>query len=295
MRAAFLFLLVVACGKGDDASDASPTNDASPTKDATAMDSTVADAPTDAVMEASMMDVADASAPSERVLWLDAAKGISLDGQSRVTKWADQTAFANDAAQADPNYRPTVLASAINGLPAIHFVLGMTGRQLIIPDALSFRWGTGDFIVAMVARWDNNPDGGLQYAAGGLFGKSGTNVTVTMLGGTLGNPGLIGATNPNSPIVKLAPYNDLKARLVAIRRTGMTLELRVNGVVEASQQLPLDDIDQATDPVEIGAAGSNAGAFQLDGDVAEIIAIRGTMTATELSTLESGLVTKYAL
>lgn len=297
MRASsFLSFCLLACNGPAIEPLADASADASDA--ATASDSKTSEASSDAfVPDDAPSDASDGSVPAMRVLWLDAAKGITLDGQSRVSKWADQTSYANDATEGTAQLRPSVLASAINGLPAVHFAISQTGNQLQIADSVSFHWGTGDFWIGVVARWDNNPDAGLQSVLGTMFLKPSTNANVGLFlgAGTGAGAGVSVADDPNAAIVKIAPYNDLKARLIALRRDGNKLELRVNGVVEVWRGDTMPNLDLATDPAVIGAAGSNGGAFELDGDIAEIIAVKGTMTPSDLATLESGLVAKYAL
>jgi hypothetical protein len=53
-------------------------------------------------------------------VWLKADAGVTTSGGS-VTAWADQSAAANGFTQAAPAQRPTLVASQVNGLPAIHF------------------------------------------------------------------------------------------------------------------------------------------------------------------------------
>jgi len=75
----------------------------------------------------------------------------------------------------------------------------------------------------------------------------------------------------------------------------MSLELRVNGVqVAMSSQVGSVDVSNAGAHVGIGSYISNSGQ-NLDGDIAEMIAIKGPVSQNDLTTLEMTLKSKYSL
>ena len=55
------------------------------------------------------------------VLWLDAATGITLDPEGRVTEWADRSGFGNNFVTKSTNSSPYYDAAGINGKPVVKF------------------------------------------------------------------------------------------------------------------------------------------------------------------------------
>lgn len=53
------------------------------------------------------------------ILWLDASEGITKDGSSQVSAWADQSSAGNNLSAAGS--KPIWTASELNGLPAVVF------------------------------------------------------------------------------------------------------------------------------------------------------------------------------
>jgi len=264
-------------------------------------------------------------------LWLDAAKGITLHGSNYVRFWADQSGNHNDGISGEPHpvEEPTLIASSINSLPALHFDPGTytgdggvgpncdgencgAGNNIMINDSPSLQWGTDDFLVEVVGRYSNSDPESPEYTyAGTFFFRSATN-----------GPWLRGNAFPTSPSTGLSAllsskeghdlnelvtaktgYNDGKARLMAMQRVGSVLSIRVNGQMTDTKTFssvldvtgPLVDGGDAGDGilVTIGAAYSDVS--RLDGDIAEVIAVRGTISATDLGGIEGYLMSKYAL
>jgi hypothetical protein len=225
------------------------------------------------------------------VLWLDGAKGVTKNNQNQVSKWADQSSSANDASQGTQSMQPVWSGSVINGFPALHFDMSNT-QSLTLADSTSLRWGTGDYLIEVVARYDNDA----QNSEFGLFyGKIGQNDGLLLIAGDVVNNdnGISAAIDMNNEMGFTKGYNDNAARIYAFRRTGSTLELRVNGAVVASQA--------QSGTVDVSASGIDAviGDFQsnipLDGDIAEIVGVKGATSSQDLSSLEAFLKAKYSL
>ena len=223
-------------------------------------------------------------------LWLDAAKGVTKNNQNQVSKWADQSANANDATQGTSSYQPVFNASVINGFPALHFSKNSTS-SFTIADASSLQWGTGDFVIAIVARFDNNAQNG---EFGNFFLKADNTSGVVFFANDVfqNDDGLTGAIDGNNSVDVTNSYSDNTARLYAFRRTGSTLELRVNGSqVGSSSQMGNVDVSAANNPVYIGDYQQQT---PLDGDIAELVAVKG-ISSQDLQSLEAFLKSKYNL
>ncbi len=237
-------------------------------------------------------------------LWLDAEHKTTLDGNGRLQTWGDLSGNNNDASQPTASSRPGVQSSSINNLPAVHFESQTTGPFLQIADSTSLQWGTGDFSIAIVARFSNNPAMGVTTGAADFYWKSTFNGTLGAGVGFLGNipqqnytvlAGLATVFNNSQFVFTTTAYNDGTARLYFTRRAAAKLELRVNGNSIATQTttVPLDVSAPGT-PVYIGAIG-NGVYYRLNGDIAEMIAVKGAITDPDLASLEGYLKAKYGL
>lgn len=312
--------LLAACGGStDNPMDASTQDTSSP--DVVA----VPDAGKDAVSDASMGDANDASADdasdatstdsgpdvvsdgggwdpksiSGLALWLDANKGVTKNNQNQVSKWADQSGNANDASQATVNNQPVWTANVVNALPAIHFTKNGSGSLLDIADAASLQFGTGDFSIEVVARFDNNPSNGTTDGFGVLYAKVGQSSGIFFIANDpFGmKAGVSGAFDGNNNISAQSSYNDNKSRLFGVRRVGSSLELRVQSMAAATKmQQGNTDVSASGVGVLIGRLDAmNQSVLKLDGDIAEMVAVKGSISAMDLKSLESYLTSKYNL
>ncbi len=332
------FLLVTWCAAlwscgGDsavvDAPDSGGVGDAQGAGDGGASGDSSADASVDALAvdasaDASSNDASATDAPtidgpttfdprsvSGLVVWLDANKGVTQTAAS-VSAWADQTSHGNDASQALSIRQPLFQASSINGRPALHFNRahgGNKGDVLAIADAVSLQWGTGDFYVVVVARFDNAiaTDG-----PGVLFDKSfgGTTngQTVMLLGGIpaplnggVASDGLVFNTRVQAGdyITTTHAYNNGAPHAFAMQRVGVQLDLRVDATSITSGASSGVDVSNVGGGLGAGKVliGSDydAGSLRLNGDVAEVLAVKGALSATDRAALEGYLKAKYGL
>jgi hypothetical protein len=312
-------LFAVGCG-GDTAVDLDGGDDGSTTPDTAAVDTgtgndsgTVDDTGTTADTGSDGTTTIDAGPfdPTQLgnlVLWLDAAKGVTQNNNA-VSAWADQTTFHNDASggMGNGSHQPTIAATVINGLPAVHFSGSFQQPQyFVIADSASLEFGAGDFAVFMVAQY-TNPTTGNFPSQGTFYNKVAGNNTPTgpQLYGNAPGPNntttgnvralLTTAINVNSAA---ATYDDGKPHRIGIRRTGNTLEVWTDGV---NASLTPDagtspDVSAVGSNVYIGARpGGNNVAGLLAGDIAEVIGMKGTVSASDVTNVDGYFKTKYAL
>ena len=243
------------------------------------------------------------------VLWLDANKGITLVA-SKASVWADQTSFKNDAAQAIALRQPTPTPGVINGKPVMRFDKGggnqgNVGNMMLIKDAVSLQWGTGDFYVATVARFDNAINEANTGRGNGLFYSKVSAISVSfpgpsLLGNIPGNGtasvGFFASTNAtlNNFVTTPTAYNNNNPHLFAFQRTGVKLDLRVDGVSVATSTSTGVNIDNVGTIARIGADG-DASQNRLNGDIAEMIAVKGVLSGSDLTNIEGTLKAKYGL
>ncbi len=255
------------------------------------------------------------------VLWLDGAKSVTtknVNNQTRVTLWGDQTVHKNDAAGSNQQQtfgqNPTSVMSVINSLPAVHFEAGGNqggGNILTIFDNSdgSLQWGTGDFYLAVVARFNNNPQDGAGRGVGTFYSKwfangNNTFTGVDMTGNIFGNnfgaqPGMYFSTeNSNTNFVTTATlYNDLKPHQFAFQRIGVKLDMRVDGASVQTSNSGGISVDAKNTQVRIGADlfGGQGMFGRLNGDIAEMLAVKGALSSNDQTGLEGYLKTKYGL
>lgn len=233
------------------------------------------------------------------VLWLEASQKVTQNN-GFVSGWGDLSGNGNDATQTTPLLQPFLQQAAINGRPAVHFSDANMGTVLTIADSATLNWGTKDYAIWIVGEYTNKPSGSNAdqgcffnkydtLAAGVygpfLFGNPSVNGYVTIGFGT--GAGLSYAT------VQTA-YNDGAPRLYSAHRTPMELDLRVNGNIVAADSKAATDLASPGIPVRIGME-LDGNRRRLKGDVAEIIAVRGTFTLQDVQKVDAYLTTKYAL
>jgi len=254
-----------------------------------------ADATTDAGNDSgAVIDASVLKSLPGLVVWLD-ARNVTLD-VSMVSVWPDQSGQKNDATQPAGPARPTMIDGAINGQPALHFTIG---TQLVINDSASMEWGTDDFYLAYVARFTNSPDGGATSGYGTLFLKgtpdAGLGVYANMFSPSLTiTPGVQMSLGPGGSevIQSPGPYNDGVARLYTFARQGTSLQIRVDGNVTATQAVSPFDVSGQPFTVVIGSLAAQQ---NLEGDISEIVAVRGALAANDRTAIEAYLNGKYAL
>jgi hypothetical protein len=284
-----------------------------------------ADTSADDVLDAPYEAEASAVYPVGRVgtipglsLWLRADKGISKTG-ARVDTWADQTPNGNNAQGpmvSGVDYRPTVIAGA-NGLPAIHFGSDLDGdggqvnrsTYLDVADSPSLQFGSGDFLIEVVVR-AVGPDtgalyvkqvGGEPFLGNGLYVNSGPTVALVSA--------WTSQVDDGDFLLSQVAKDTGHWRVFGMQRTGMNLSLRLDGPTPGSMELFChSDASKNLPPAipSLSAAGvdlylggrvtpGNGGIMFALADIAEVVAVGGSITTQDLNGLEGYLATKYAI
>jgi hypothetical protein len=231
------------------------------------------------------------------VLWLDAATGLTRDVQGGVTRWTDLSGRGNDAHQDVPAMRPT-LSSDDHGHPVLVFRPG--GVLLRVTDNELLQWGTGDwsmFIVASTVNTLDNPalfmhkqDPYFPYV-GWLFETNQSNAGEMGVGRLCGQLRYLDVRLCSAE----GGHDDGALVLFGLQRTDREwLAVRVNGRASAKGLVPVLDVSAAGSDLFIGGHGSQP-TFQLQGTIAEIVAVRGPLSDADRDALEHHLVDKYGL
>jgi hypothetical protein len=236
---------------------------------------------------------------SELAFWFDPTSLRQSNGL--VVQWVDLTGNLNDASQPTAAYQPTYTASGIGGLPSATFDGPIVFLQ--VADSPPLQWGTSDLLILAVVRGRS---------------QSGTNAMIYQKVGVSPFDGAalyLNADNPSQTTLAAAQlsgdvfavsapppstFDDGSVHLLGTRRTGVTLEIRVDGVVSNS-------IDNETvGTVNVSAPGYGAmigqngyrpsnGFQQFYGDIAEMIGVGQSLTQTDIDKLEQYLMARYGI
>ncbi len=228
------------------------------------------------------------------VLWLSADKDFSTDGGFAV--WKDQSGTGNDALQALSASIPALFdgGTGVGGKPALHF---SGAEYLQIADTASLQWAASDFSLFMVERHTNDPsvyailytkwtdDGAQGFPGFFLWADYPT------------SSGIVARLDTQNVVFGPDGGNDGIARVVGARKNGSDLQLYSGGKLvgempDASVANPAE-FNAPTIPAYIG--GRPQGIQMLQGDVAEVIGVKGTLTDKELADLHAYLKAKYNL
>jgi hypothetical protein len=286
----------VACVDSNPSS--APPADAGETTDGSTGDSSVT---TDGGIKdsgSSTVDAADANVwdPSMLAglaLWLDAEKGVT--GAANVSAWADQSGNGNNFSQATGANQPSLAANAVHGHSALQFTASGDSFLAEQPLSATLTFGTGDYEIMEVLEYDNVPanDQNIGYACVWVSSPS--------QGIFANNPGV-----PNAALyVQMAgtsvssvatTFNDAAYHRLGARRTGAVLEARTDGVVATTPITGTQDVTAGSIGAFIGGRIPTEGANQaLDGHIAEVVAVKGTVSDADAALLETYFKTKYGL
>jgi hypothetical protein len=298
-----------------DAAPPNPISDAGSPKDAT-MDAPIPDAAGDAMeaspdSDAALPDASDgavleASAPwtpaaiqSKLAFWFDPTSLVQVAGN--VVKWTDLSGNGNDAIQPEAAFEPTYTAAGIHGLPSATFP--GTAAFLRIVDAPSMQWRRSDLVVLVVMRGTAQTGqeamlyqktGPSPYDGVNLYINADKPVLTSLAAAQVSGQVYVVSTPPPATFV------DGSTHLVGIRRSGATLEVRVDGVVSSSitqAAVATTDVSAIGSDAIIGQNGSSPLALiqQFAGEIAEMVGVGGPLTPDEVARLESYMKARYAI
>lgn len=234
---------------------------------------------------------------SRVVLWLE---GDSFKGIDGGVMWPDKSGQGNDAFQDASTRMPALLDAGSEGGINGHGVVHFAGNEFLrIADSTTLQWAASDFAFYVVMRHLNGAVVSPNYAI--VYSKW-TDTPPEFPGFFMwasypGSTGYVTRFNASQALESDGGLNDGVMRLVGTRRSGANYELRVSGTkVDMLSDASIPDPDAfnaAGMPAFIG--GRDAPIQQLQGDIAEIVAIKGTLTDVEQTTLEAYLKKKYGL
>ncbi|HEX4406371.1 MAG TPA: hypothetical protein VH560_16145 [Polyangia bacterium] len=209
-------------------------------------------------------------------LWLDASRGVS---DPTVETWHDQSPNADAAVAVAGSLTPDYLRNELNGYPAVQ-LQGTATMTVTGPHAgAAAAFGTAEFLVEIVTRWDRDSTFLQTDHAFVVSGDTEASMTV--------------GTTP----LRTAGANlgDGTFHVVGARRSGVgastRLDLRVDGAVAAT-------VTSADDARDLGGAADTPVATLgpgNDAELVELVVVKGPISSANLSGLEGYLRAKYAL
>jgi hypothetical protein len=227
------------------------------------------------------------------VLWLNAEKGVT--GTANVSAWADQSGNGNNFSQAAGANQPSLTGNAVNGHSALQFTANGDSFLEEEPLSTTLTFGTGDYEVMEVVAYDNTPANEQSKGYACLWVSSPTQG--------------IFANNPSVPNASLyvqmagtsiasaaTTFNDAAYHRLGARRKGTVLEARADGVVAMTAITGTQDVTAGSIGAFIGGRVPAEGANQaLNGHIAEVVAVKGTVSDADAALLETYFKTKYGL
>lgn len=263
----------------------------------------------DEAQTATIINNSTTSIVPELIVWLKADAGVVSDGSGNVTQWTDQSVYNHNAldnlAVNQYSAPPTLASGAINGLPSVNF----NGSQLLnIPNDPNLAIN-GDVTICLVL--DKTVTGtcdpisktggrGLPYTGTPLHGYTNNlpapfdyQITSAQKSNWVWGNGGGGApaTLTSSGALVINQYY-----IVTMVVRGTNSSWYLNGSFNGSANLPEAPADGGN-PIMLGVRAdsgnaSDAGAT-FTGNLSEVMVFRGTVTPSDLVSINSYLGAKY--
>jgi hypothetical protein len=226
-------------------------------------------------------------------LWLKADAGITADA-ARVAKWADQSASKIDAAQEEPDSRPTLVNNAIAGKPVLRF----DG----VDDYMTFTLpvnGLSGMTIFLVAANSEDRSGGVGEGCNcraqncAIFWNETTSWGTVYLSPFQSQVNWrFGTTQTGNWPLYTRPAAIGNAYTVTVsKKDGATDSLYINGQPVMSEGGKEPAIDGCQDEGNLGR-GYNDDTF-FPGDIAEVLVYDRALPDAERQAVEQYLIAKY--
>lgn len=220
--------------------------------------------------------------PIDAVLHLRGDSGVQNDEERRVAGWADQSGKGHDAAQSQPESRPTLVRDAFGGRPALRF----TGQRQFLHLAGQVL-SSQRFTIVAVAR--DNGKGSHREIFSNWNGAAGNSVSSVFLG-TTGNATVRFSDDFGAAGEIVEPSRPFLLTAVAGEHEAAVFQ---NDQPLARKSSPLAP-RVLTTPFVVGQQGNIDGEFW-SGDIAELLVYDRALTDAELRQVWGVLSTRYGL
>jgi hypothetical protein len=231
-----------------------------------------------------------AQIPSGAALWLKADAGVTQVG-GKVTAWADQSGNNYNVSQATVANQPILQTNVFNGQPAIYFDGGSNFLNNTTQNPVTAGAARTIFVVLKTTcASDGNTAIAFRRTAPChvLQTNPSTNFIYTD-----------GINAPNNSTVLATLFDTLKVKPTVLTYfsggTGTKIQYRQNGVAQVVSQTGNVSTESGATGFTIGRREDNSfGNYgQTDGWIAEIIVYNSQLNATDITTVENYLSTKY--
>lgn len=219
----------------------------------------------------------------------DAITGLS-DGEA-VASWVDSSGNGNTLTQSVSGAKPSYETNELNSLPIVRFDKDASpGDNLFNADlGGDFEPGTGDFYIAMVAKF---PSSGTQFVmAKANSGVQGLNVFISGSNLTF-RPQTVGTSTQT--IVQNSVV-DSSFHTIVCRRLSSTLGSEYDGSAFSTDNGTKVNDGDLNNNANYNIASSSTGGLDVDLDLAEALVAVGTLTDDNLQRITGYLAHKYAL
>jgi len=222
--------------------------------------------------------------------WFKADAIAGLADGAAVATWTDASGNGYNAAQSTPSQRPSYLANAINGLPAVHFNNANN-------TCLAFnRPVQNDFTILCVFRSTQGIGTGMQFYQGAGLVNGEVPNTTNDFGTSLNASGriLAGTGNPDVTAASSSGYNDGTPHLMTFKRTRSSgaLALYLDGLLSATAT---GGVQSLTAPGQLVLGAQQNLINFLTGDIAEVKIFNTALSNLDRKAEESVLACKYGI
>lgn len=216
-------------------------------------------------------------------LWLDGADSdrVQLAG-SVVSNWLDKSGNALNFVQATDSYRPTYNSAGLDGKGTIEFD-GVDNR-LGTPDAAAVQFGTNDFACYFVGMTTSTND-----EDGTFVSKNYNGFESYRLRDNFG--GYMAGASKNAWYSGALVENEYA--VLAHLRTGSVNMVWVNGVCGTISPTNTGSVSKSGTGLYLGARAGTAN--WLEGGIAEIVILYGTISQADMQRMEGYLAHKWGL
>lgn len=223
--------------------------------------------------------------------WYKADAITSLSDGDAVASWVDSSGNSNTLTQSTAGAQPSYETNELNSLPIVRFDKDASPGDNVFNADLGgdFEPGTGDFFIAMVAKF---PSSGTQFfmskAASGTQGMQ-----VFMSGSNLlFRPQTVGTTTNN--IAQLSVV-DSSFHTIVCRRVSGTLGSEYDGSAFSTDNGTKVNDGNVNNDANFNIASSSTGGLDADLELAEALIAVGTLTDENMQRITGYLAHKYAL
>ncbi len=228
----------------------------------------------------------------ELMVWLKADVGVTADGSGFVSQWNDQSGNGNNAVQTTNGVQPTLVTGAVNGNPVVHF--DGTSQLMEIARTASLT-ADRDFTLYLVLSADT------LVSTATVNGQSPISVCPTNVPGSfdlqivrttgklsfLRGNGMGFSSFSGSAAIAINQYY-----LVSIVMKGTNASSYLNGNFNGTASLTTG-IFSTGYPIRLGVRQDLATRFQ--GNLAEVMLLRGAVSGAEKIAIDNYLGAKYGI